>query len=328
MSQGSSRRTHRVAVLVADGSNPFEFNAAVEVFGISRPELGVPWYRLVVCAVDRTVRLREGLYELRCQGTLRDVLEADTVIAPNRPDPEVPLDDRVVRTLRQAAARGARMISFCTGAFSLAEAGLLDGRPATTHWMWTESFRQRFPRVELRPGLLYVDDGDILTSAGSAAALDLCLHMVRRDHGAAIARKVSDRLVFPGHRDGGQQQFIARPANDDPPALGAVLDWAREHLAETFDVAVLSRRAGMAPSTFHRRFLALTGTTPMRWLLRQRLELARELLETTDLGVEQIASRVGHGTGSNLRDHFNRHVGLSPTAYRRSHRTNAVPSDR
>jgi AraC family transcriptional regulator, transcriptional activator FtrA len=323
MSQESSRRPHRVALVVADGSNPFELNVAVEVFGISRPEVGMPWYELSVCAAEPTVRLREGLYELRCRGTLRDVVDADTVIAPNRPDPEVPLDGRVVRALQQAASRGARMMSFCTGAFSLAEAGLLDGRPATTQWMWTEAFRQRYPRVELRPGLLHVDDGDVLTSAGSAAALDLCLHVVRRDHGAAIARKVSDRLVFPGYREGGQQQFIARPTGGDPPALGAVLDWARRHLADTLSVADLSRRAGMAPSTFHRRFLALTGTTPLRWLLLQRLDLARELLETTDLSTEQIASRVGHGTGSNLRDHFNRHVGLSPSAYRRSHRAKA-----
>ncbi|MGL4176552.1 MAG: GlxA family transcriptional regulator [Dermatophilaceae bacterium] len=321
MSKGFSRRSagrHRVALVVNDGSNPFELNVAVEVFGITRPELDLPWYELLVCAPTPAVTMREGLYELRCAGTLADVARADTVIAPNRPDTDTPLDPRVLDALRAAAARGARMVSFCTGAFALAEAGLLDGRPATTHWMWTERFRRRHPAVDLRPGVLFVDDGDRLTAAGSAAALDLCLHLVRTDHGAAVARRVSERLVFPGHRDGGQQQFIATTTPNDPPALGRTLDWARERLAERLTVEELAGHAGMAVSTFHRRFLEETGTTPMRWLALQRLDRARDLLESSDLGVEGVAARVGLGTATNFRAHFRRHVGLTPTAYRRS----------
>jgi AraC family transcriptional regulator, transcriptional activator FtrA len=323
--KGSSRRArahgpHRVALVVADGSNPFELNAAVEIFGITRTELDVPWYELQICAPTPTVTMREGLYDLRCRGTLADVAGADTVIAPNRPDTDVPLDPRVRHALRAAAGRGARLMSFCTGAFTLAEAGLLDGRPATTHWMWTERFRRRFPGVDLRPGVLFVDDGDRLTAAGSAAALDLCLHLVRTDHGAAVARRVSERLVFPGHRDGGQRQFIATTTPNDPPTLGRTLDWARARLAERLTVEDLAGHAGMAVSTFHRRFLEESGTSPMRWLSLQRLDRARDLLESSELGVEAVAARVGLGSGANFRTLFRRQIGLSPTAYRRSRR--------
>lgn len=322
MSKGSwQRRTgrHRVAMIVSDGSNPFEMCAAVELFGIARPEMDRAWYEFKLCAPQPTVRLREGLFTVSCPGTLADAAAADTVIAPNRPDTDVAADAAVLEVLQAASRRGARLVSFCTGAFTLAEAGLLDGRTATTHWRWTDEFRRRYPEVNLRPDVLYVDDGDVLTSAGSAAAFDLCLHIIRNDHGAAVANVVSRRLVFPGNRDGGQQQFIERPA--PPPAgtsIGDVLAWASAHLRQPLTVADLARRAAMSPTSLHRRFRAETGTTPLRWLLAERVDYARALLETTDLSVEAIATECGFGTPANMRTHFRRHAGLTPTDYRRA----------
>ncbi len=318
MAQESS---HRVALLVADGSNPFELNVAVEIFGITRPELDIEWYDFIACGTRRHVRMREGLYTMACPGTLADAATADTVIAPNRPDTDAPLDRRMLEVLRDAKRRGARIISFCTGAFALAEAGVLDGHTVTTHWRWSAEFRARFPEVDLRPDVLFVDDGQVLSAAGSAAALDLCLHVVRTDHGAAVANTVSRRLVFAMHRDGGQQQFIEHPVPESSePALDDVLHWAAQHLDRPISVHQLAGRAVMSPSTFHRRFQAATGDTPLRWLNRQRVDRARQLLETTELDITTIARRCGLGTTANLRQQFGRHTGLSPSAYRDRHR--------
>jgi len=322
MAQGSSHlRRHRVALLVADGSNPFEMSVAVELFGTTRPELGVEWYDFVACGTRRNVRMREGLFTMTCPGTLADAATADTVIAPNRPDTDSPLDPRMLEVLRSAKQRGARIISFCTGAFALAEAGVLDGHTVTTHWRWSAEFRDRFPDVVLRPDVLFVDDGQVLSAAGSAAALDLCLHVIRTDYGAAVANAVSRRLVFAMHRDGGQQQFIEHPVPESrEPALNGVLQWASQHLDRPISVTQLAGKAVMSPSTFHRRFQAATGDTPLRWLNRQRVDRARQLLETTDLDVAAIARRSGLGTTANLRQQFGRQTGLSPSAYRDRHR--------
>lgn len=309
---------HRVALIVADGSNPFEFSVAVEVFGITRPEIDVPWYDLVICAPTPRIRLRESLFDVHCTGTLEDVATADTVIAPNRPDVDSAWDPAVLAALSQAADRGARMVSFCTGAFTLAEAGVLDGRSATTHWMWTSQFRERYPRVTLRPDVLFVEDGPILTSAGSAAAVDLCLQIVRRDHGAAVANAVSKRLVFPGHREGGQQQFIDRLPRGEQTSLEPVLTWARARLHEQLTVSDLATRAALSPSTLHRRFRQEVDMTPLGWLVAERISLARDLLESTALSIEHVASRCGLGSATNLRTHFSRHVGLCPSDYRRA----------
>ncbi|SEF15400.1 helix-turn-helix domain-containing protein [Jiangella alba] len=317
MSQGSS---HRVAQIVAPGSNPFEMAIGMELFGITRTELDVDWYDFVACSAGDGLTVREGLFTMHCPGTLDDVATADTVIAPNRPDPEAGYGDDVLEALRAAAARGARMVSFCTGAFALADAGLLDGHTVTTHWRWADQFRRRYPDIDLRPNVLFVDDGQVLTAAGSAAAIDLGLHIIRADFGASVATTVSRRLVFPAHREGGQQQFIERPVPRPGEAtLAGAMEWATAHLDRPLTVAELAGRAAMSPSTFHRRFLAQTGTTPLRWLHHERIDHARALLETTALDVAEIARAAGFGTAANLRQHFRRHTGLAPTAYRAAH---------
>jgi transcriptional regulator GlxA family with amidase domain len=226
----------------------------------------------------------------------------------------------LLAALRAAHERGARLVSFCSGAFVYAAAGLLDGRPATTHWMYADRLAERHPAVQIDKSVLYVDAGQILTSAGTAAAIDLCLHLVRVDHGADLANGVARRMVVPPQRDGGQAQYVEAPvpacAGGDP--LVATLDWAVEHLDEQHTVETLARRAMMSPRTFARRFVAATGTTPLQWLLRQRVLLAQRLLETTDESIERIAHRAGFGSAAVLRTHFQRHVGTSPMGYRRA----------
>ena len=224
--------------------------------------------------------------------------------------------------LRAAHRRGARVMSFCTGAFELAEAGLLDGRRATTHWAHAEEFAERFPAVNLDPGVLYVDEGSVLTSAGTAAGIDLCLYVVRKDHGADVANGLARRMVVPPHRDGGQAQYVDDPVPDGPGAdlFGETIAWLQAHLSEPITVEDLARRSAMSPRTFARRFRATAGTTPMQWVLRQRVLLAQRLLETTDEPVDRVAELAGFGSPAALRQHFHRLVRTSPTAYRRAFR--------
>lgn len=254
----------RVVLVVDDGSNPFELSVATEVFGLRRPELQRPWYDLVLCAPRPRVRMHAGFFTMTGVHGLDAVASAHTVIVPNRPHPEVRASPPVLDAVRAAAASGARLVSFCTGAFTLAEAGVLDDRPATTHWRWAALMAQRHPRVRLAPDVLFVDDGDVLTPAGSAAALDLALHLVRRDHGAEIAAAVSRRLVFAGHRDGGQRQFLEHPLPAVADAsLAPLLGWARRHLDQPLTTSALARRAALSPATLHRRFRA--ELAPHRW---------------------------------------------------------------
>jgi transcriptional regulator GlxA family with amidase domain len=260
---------------------------------------------------------------LRTPYGLDGIVGADTVIVASVPDACVeeraPLPPGLISALRRAYAEGARMVSLCTGAFALAEAGLLDGRRATAHWMHTAQLAERYPKVQVDDSVLYVDDGDVLTSAGLTAGLDLCLHLVRRDLGAHVANQLARRMVVPAHRPGGQAQFIdmSVPATDDG-GLGPLLDWARARLDEPLTVEDLARRAAMSPRTLHRRLLAATGTTPLQWLLNQRLGRAQALLESTDLPVEKIGELSGLGTANNLRHHFLKHFGVSPSSYRRA----------
>ena len=315
MTRGSS---HRVVVLVDDGSNPFELGVATELFGLRRPELDRPWYEFTLCTDRGAARMHEGLFTLTGVAGLDAADAADTLIVPNRPDPETGFSDAVLRTVRRAAERGARLVGFCTGAFTLAEAGVLDGRRATMHWQWAEWFTARYPRVLLEPDVLYVEDGNLLTSAGSAAALDLGLHMIRRDHGAEIANAVSRRLVFAAHRDGGQRQFVERPVAEVPDAsLAPVLAWAQHHLDQPLTVADLAAHAAMSPATLHRRFQAELGTTPLAWLIAERVALACRLLERGEPSLDRVARASGFGTLSNLRTWMRRQTGLTPTAYRR-----------
>ncbi len=310
-----------VAVLIADGLSPLEFAVACEVFGYDRSHLGVPWYRMSICAAEPGPVETQVGFTVQATATLADVERAHTVVVPPIVAPDGgPSDPRVLAAIADAHRRGARVASLCTGAFVLAEAGILDGRRATTHWAHAEEMAARYPAVEVDPRVLYVDNGTVLTSAGSAASMDLCLHMVRSDYGADIANTVARLLVVPPHRDGGQAQYVATPVppRADSDALAGVLAWAQEHLEQDLSVGLLARRAAMSPRTFARRFAAVTGTTPHRWLCRQRVLMAQRLLETTDLPVERIAEECGLGTATNLRLHFRAEVGVSPAAYRRT----------
>ncbi|MFG2460706.1 GlxA family transcriptional regulator [Streptomyces sp. NPDC048523] len=323
MPQGSSQpvpRPHRVAVIVDEGTNPFEVGVATELFGLPRPELGRPGplYEVTLCTPAPEVRMNHGFFTLAGVPGLDAVDDADTLVVPGRPDNVVPRGAAVREAIRRTHARGARVISLCTGSFALAEAGLLDGRRATTHWMWADAFRELHPRVRLEPDVLFVDEGDVLTAAGSAAALDLGLYVVRRDHGAEVANAVSRRLVFAAHRDGGQRQFVERPVPDvRDESLGPLLAWAQERLGEPLTVADLAARAAVSPATLHRRFQAQQGTTPLAWLTGERVALACRLIERGEERLDVVAARSGLGTAANLRARVRRETGLSPSAYRR-----------
>ncbi|WP_031178172.1 GlxA family transcriptional regulator [Streptomyces sp. NRRL B-3253] len=308
---------HRVVVVVDEHSNPFELGCATEVFGLRRPELGRQLYDFRLCSPEPRTLMRDGFFTLTGVAGLEAADAADTLIVPNRPDTEVPRRPAVLDAVRRAHARGARLVGFCSGAFTLAEAGVLDGRRATAHWQWADDFRARFPSVRLEPEVLFVDDGDILTAAGSAAALDLGLHLVRRDHGAEVANAVSRRLVFAAHREGGQRQFVERPMPDLPDeSLAPVLAWAQERLDAPLTVAGLAARAAVSPATLHRRFQAQLGTTPLTWLTRERLALACRLIERGESRFEMVARRSGIGTAAHLRTLMRRETGITPSAYR------------
>ncbi|GHA62648.1 AraC family transcriptional regulator [Streptomyces tendae] len=307
-------------MIVDEGTNPFEVGCATELFGLPRPELGLPGplYEVTLCAPNPGIRMNHGFFTLTDVPGLDAVDDADTLVVPGRPDNVVPRVPAVLDAIRRTHARGARVVSLCTGSFALAEAGLLDGRRAATHWLWAESFRRLHPRVLLEPDVLFVDDGDVLTAAGSAAALDLGLHLWRRDHGAEIANAVSRRLVFATHRDGGQRQFVERPVPDVPDeSLAPLLAWVQEHLSEPLTVADLAARAAVSPATLHRRFRAQLGTTPLAWLTAERVTLARRLIERGEERLDAVAARSGLGTAANLRARLRRETGLSPSAYRR-----------
>jgi transcriptional regulator GlxA family with amidase domain len=305
---------------VCNGLSPFEFAVACEVFGIDRSELGVPWYRFLVCAAQPPPVTTQSGFTIDTPYGLDALQRADTIVVPATDNNEGEKLDDLLEALRKAHRRGARIVSVCTGAFTLAAAGLLDGRRATTHWRHADELARRFPKVEVDPCVLYVDDGDILTSAGTAAGIDLCLHIVQQDFGAEVANALARRMVVPPHRDGGQAQFVDSPIPDLPAAdpFNDTLVWIQEHLDQQISVERLAQRSAMSPRTFARRFRSTTGTTPHQWLLRQRVLLAQRLLETTDHSIELIASRCGFGTATNLRQHFQRVVRTSPNAYRRT----------
>jgi AraC family transcriptional regulator, transcriptional activator FtrA len=322
---GDRRSPTTVAIVAYDGLSMFEFGVATEVFGVDRTELfGVPWYQFRICALAAVVTTAHGL-QLGVPNRLGALRRADIVIVPpterlERVPPEV------LGAIRAAHARGSRVVSLCTGAFIVAEAGLLEGRRATTHWAHCALLAARHPGVMVDPGVLYIDDGDVLTSAGSAASIDLCLHLVRQDYGAEIAAALARRMVVPPHRDGGQAQYIDMPisAGWESDLFDETLAWLQEHLDEEVSVSDLAARAAMSRRTFARRFLATTGTTPYQWLIRQRLQLAQRLLETTDRSVEVVAQQSGFVTATNLRKHFGRIVTVSPLAYRATFRSPEV----
>ncbi|MER7489682.1 helix-turn-helix domain-containing protein [Streptomyces sp. NPDC126497] len=308
-----------VALAVTDGMLHFELALAQEVFGSAPDGVPGPWYDLVVCGPGP---VRAGRFLLEPDHGLDRLPHADTVIVPGWADVDEAPPAELVDAVRAAHGAGARLVSLCTGAFVLAAAGLLDGLRATTHWAHTRTLADRHPAVEVDPDVLYVDSGSVLTSAGKAAAMDLCLHLIRLDRGSATANKVARRLVVPPHRDGGQAQFIPAPvpAPGHHP-LADLLPWVLERLDRPLTVEDLARRARMSSRHLGRHFRATTGTTPLQWLLTQRIRRAQELLETTDDSVDAVAAATGMGTATTLRRHFNRTVGLPPHAYRRAFRT-------
>ncbi|MBV1854183.1 transcriptional regulator FtrA [Catellatospora tritici] len=317
-----TRRRHRVAVLAFAGMAPFELGCVVEVFALDRPELGVPWYELAVCAETPEPLPAVGGFAITAAHGLDVLAAADTVIVPGVADVSSAVSAELVAALRAAANRGARIVSICSGAFALAAAGLLDGLAATTHWRYAALLRERYPLVEVTPDVLYVDNGQIVTSAGSAAGLDLCLHLVRRDHGAQVANSVARRLVLPPHRDGGQAQFIESPVRELPgdDGVARAMTWALAHLDQPLSVDALAARAHMSPRTFLRHFARHTGTSPIRWLIEQRIAASLPLLEAADTPVEAVATAVGFDSPVTFRHHFGRCMRTSPSAYRRTFR--------
>jgi len=307
-----------VVALVYDGLCAFEFSCTAEIFGLPRPEMGPAWYRFETCSVNgRSVRGQYGL-TMDVDGDMERLASAGTVMIPGWGSIDVPVPEKVIEALVDAHNRGARLLSICSGSFVLAATGLLDGKRATTHWRYAESLQRRFPRIQVDPAVLYVDEGRILTSAGSAAGLDLCLHLIRRDYGPAAANQVARRLVIAPHRDGGQAQFLKQPVDKrERGSLAALLDQLRSRLHQAVSIADVARLAAMSERTLMRRFRAATGMTPGEWITRARVERARELLESSALPIEQVAMRTGLGTPATLRHHFHRRVGVSPAEYRK-----------
>jgi AraC family transcriptional activator FtrA len=309
---------HKVVAVAYDQLCTFELGCTVELFALPRPELPVGWYEFAVCAAERGPLRAAGGLEVRVPHSLRALDGADTIVIPgwSALDEEPPA--QLLRKLRRAYQRGARLCSICSGVFVLAAAGVLDGRRATTHWRYVARLAARFPRIRVEPNALYVDEGQVLTSAGSAAGLDMLLHLVRRDHGAKIANQVAQRLVIPPHREGDQAQFVPRPvASDGRGRLARLMDFVRVHPEAPHTLASLAQRAAMSPRTLQREFHAATGLAPHAWLVAERIERAKELLETTRLPAHSVAARAGLGSAESLRHHFRLRVGTTPSAYRR-----------
>jgi AraC family transcriptional activator FtrA len=312
----------RVAVLVLDNVAPFELGVLCEVFGTDRVKDGFPGYEFHTCSLDGgPVRTKSG-WMLTPTADLTPLETADLVAVPAYPL-DCPTPPEVAEALRRAADRGAYVLSVCSGAFLLAEAGLLEGRRCTTHWQYADELARRYPELKVDPDVLYIADDNIMTSAGTAAGIDLCLHLIRREHGSAVANALARRMVVPPHRDGGQAQYVEAPVphTADAPTLEPLLSWLVTTLDQEHTVESLAARAHMSSRTFARRFRAETGTTPHDWLTAQRVLLARRLLEDTDLGVDAIALRAGFGTAAMLRHHFTKRVATTPQQYRTTFRT-------
>jgi AraC family transcriptional activator FtrA len=318
---------HHVAILAYDRLCTFEFGCAVELFALERPELEVDWYSHAVCAFEPGPLRAAGGLTLQVPHGLDALDDADTIVIPGWRDADEAPPPQLIDALRRAHARGARLCSICSGAFVLAHTGLLDGRRASTHWRYFERLAADFPAIAIAPDALYVQDGNIVTSAGSAAGLDMLLHLVRSDFGADIANRVAQRLVIPAHRDGNQAQLVVRPlpqSSTDP--IAQTMDWIRENLRAAHTLASMAERAKMGVRTFQRRFKDRTGASPLDWLVRERVALAAQLLETRPaLDIEAIADLAGLGSPESLRRHFRSHGLPPPARYRRQHRESAIP---
>ena len=309
------RPQHKVATVVYDGMCFFEFGIAAEVFAEPRGQGGL-WYEFAVCTAERSPVRIYGC-ELMSAPACHEVLRhADTIVLPGLRNPDRKPPDELLAALRDAYQRGARLLSICTGSYVLGYAGLLRGRTATTHWRWRADFCRKFPSVRFNPDVLYTEDERILTSAGSSAGVDLCLHVVRQDFGSKTANEVARQMVVPVHRD--HAHFPVLQATSEVSRLQELLQWLRDHLDQSHDVASMSRRVRWPPRTFARRFKQETGTTPQQWLSHLRVQKAKRLLEASDDGLDQIARRVGFGSAQILRRHFQRTLGQTPSDYRRT----------
>ncbi|MFD7014523.1 GlxA family transcriptional regulator [Streptomyces sp. NPDC059161] len=322
------QRTHQVAVLALDGVVSFELGIPSRIFDAARGPGGERLYEVTVCTVDGQPVRTEAGFSIAVEHGPEALAAADTVVIPPTHDLGAmadggPLPEPLARAFDRIRP-GTRMVSICTASYVLAAAGLLDGRPATTHWCDATAFARTFPGVEVDPGVLFVDDGDVLTSAGAAAGIDLCLHLVRRDHGSAVANRAARHCVVPPWRDGGQAQYIERPVPEPTVAsTAATRAWALERLQEPLSLGEMAGHARMSLRTFTRRFREEAGMTPGNWLTAQRLELARQLLESSDLPVDLVAHRAGFGTANSLRQHMRSVLGVSPVAYRRTFQVGA-----
>jgi transcriptional regulator GlxA family with amidase domain len=311
-----------VAVALLDGVNPFELGVVCEIFGTDRSDDGLPVYDFAVASADGPELRTDTGFSLRVEHGLERLETADLIAVPAGQDYETrDFPPELLEALRRGVDRGARVLSLCTGVFVLAAAGLLDGRHCAVHWRDADDLARRYPRAVVEPDVLYVDEDPVITSAGTAAGIDACLHLVRKEQGPEVANKIARRMVVPPHRDGGQAQYIERPLpRSQCDTVGEVLVWMERHLDEEVTVEQLADRAHMSPRTFARRFQQETGTTPYRWILRQRVLLAQRLLEATDETVDAIAGRTGFGNAAALRHQFLRAVGTTPNAYRRTFR--------
>jgi transcriptional regulator GlxA family with amidase domain len=315
-------RPHRVAVLVLHNVVPFDLAVPCQVFGYGRPDLGEIRYSLELCGAKKGVVQAATGFGIVVPHDLRRLRYAETIVVPGSRETTDPIPDEACAALRRAHARGVRIVSICTGAFVLAKAGLLDGKRATTHWQDARELAERYPQVTVDPNVLFLDEGQVLTSAGIAAGIDLCLHIVIADYGVAVANAVARRLVVPPHRSGGQAQFIETPVVADPQgsSLERTREWIRRNIAQPLTIGAMADHARMSQRNFARRFVQESGVSPLQWLLGQRVFVARELLERSDLSIKQIAARTGYGTPMSLREQFKRHVGTTPVAYREAFR--------
>lgn len=315
-------RMHKVAILAFDGVVPFDLSIPCEVFGRVRAPDGAPAYAVRVCGRRGAIQTRN--FTLRAPGTLADIRSADTVVVPGIDDVERDMSPAVLASLRAAWKAGVRIVSICSGAFLLGAAGLLDGRRATTHWIAAAELARRYPTACIEPDALFVDEGRLVTSAGASAGLDMCLHLVRLDHGEAVAADAARLAVAPLIRDGGQAQFIRQAPPRTTAGLAATLDWILANLDRSLDVRMLADRAGMSERSFARHFRDQTGSSPVQWLLAARVRAAQELLEITPAPIEEVARQVGFESPITFRSRFRRIVGISPIAYRRRFQTQTV----
>jgi AraC family transcriptional activator FtrA len=311
-------KKHMVVALAYDRLCTFEFGCTVELFALERPELGVDWYDFAVCAVEPGPIRAAGGIIVQAPYTPELLERADTIIIPGWRDADELPPPALLDMIRAAHRRGTRLCSICSGVFVLAAAGVLDGQRATTHWRYADRLAQRYPQIAVLPDDLYVDNGQVITAAGSAAGLDMLLHLVRRDYGAKVGNLVAQRLVVAPHREGGQAQFLPRPmAQGEQGRLSRLMDWLRSNPAQQHTVNSMAERAAMSPRTLQRQFQQATGLGPVEWLIRERVAIVKEMLEVPDVPLAQIAERAGFGSEESLRHHFRRLAATTPGAYRR-----------